>query len=327
MDHDALARELLRELRGARSQTAWSRRLGYRSNVAYPWESGRRYPTASETLRAIARSGRDLPAALTRFYGRPPPWLQTLDPTGPEAVCALLDDLRGGRTTTALAAAAGLNRNAVSRWLLGRTQPRLPDFLRVVDAASVRLPDFLAAFVDPLSLPTLAPVWARIEARREGAGRHPWTQAILRVLELEAYRALPAHQEGWIARRLGIPVEEEVRCVTFLRDTGQVEEEDGLLVGRALAVDTRRRPELGRQLKAHWTDVAGERIRAGSDGQFSYNVFTVSEADFERIRQLHLKYFHALRSLVAESTPGERVAVANVQLFLLDDRDVQDREV
>ena len=108
-------------LRGSRSQVAWSRRLGYASNVAYPWESGRRQPNASETLRAIARSGRNVAEGLTVFYGRPPPWLAHTDPTSPQAVTQLLEDLRGDRTTTALARAAGLNRNAVSRWLLGRT--------------------------------------------------------------------------------------------------------------------------------------------------------------------------------------------------------------
>ena len=87
---------------------------------------------------------------------------------------------------------------------------------------------------------------------------------------------------------------------------------------RRLAVDTRRLPEINQQLKAHWTTVAAERIRAGAPGQFSYNVFTVSREDFERIRQLHLEYFYAMRAIVGESAPDEVVAVANIQLFTLE---------
>jgi hypothetical protein len=41
----------------------------------------------------------------------------------------------------------------------------------------------------------------------------------------------------------------------------------------------------------------------------------VSKADFERIRELHLRYFNTLRGIISESTPNELVAVANVQLF------------
>ena len=35
--------------------------------------------------------------------------------------------------------------------------------------------------------------------------RHcPTEHAVMRVLELEDYRALPKHEDGWVARRLGI---------------------------------------------------------------------------------------------------------------------------
>jgi hypothetical protein len=57
VDFDRIARELMVALRGRRSQVAWSRRLGYRSNVAYAWESGRRSPTGAEMLRAAGRGG------------------------------------------------------------------------------------------------------------------------------------------------------------------------------------------------------------------------------------------------------------------------------
>ena len=51
----------------------------------------------------------------------------------------------------------------------------------------------------------------------------------------------------------------------------------------------------------------------------SYNLFTVSERDLGRLRELHLAYFRELRAIVAESEPAERVVVANVQLFGLDE--------
>src|SRR5690606_6604411 len=44
LDFRALSREWVRAMRGPRSQTALSRRLGYRTNVIYRWESGARSP-------------------------------------------------------------------------------------------------------------------------------------------------------------------------------------------------------------------------------------------------------------------------------------------
>lgn len=126
----------------------------------------------------------------------------------------------------------------MSRWLSGQTQPLLPDFLRFVDASSLRVSDLLAALVSPLNLPPLLPLWQRLEARLQGADRYPWTQAILRALELSEYQAMAAHEPGWLASRLGISEAEEVRCLLFLRDTEQVRWIGTHYQGRSLAVDT-----------------------------------------------------------------------------------------
>ncbi len=318
MDYEKVAREFLVALRAHRSQTQFSRWLGYRSNVVYTWEAGRRWPTGAETLRACSKARVDVVAALERFYGRRPAWLDEHEPWTQEGVACLLDDLRGSTSITELAKASELSRYSVSRWLAGQTQPRLPDFLRIIEAASQRLLDLLAALVDPAKVPSITGAWEALERRREGAGRMPWTQAVLCAMELATYRALPAHEPGWIADRLGLSAEEEARCLAFLRDTGQAVWTGTHFEPATVAVDTAARPELGLQLKAHWAQVAAERVAAGSPGQFSYNVFGIRRDDFERVRQMHLDYFRAMRALVAESEPPEVVAVVNVQLFSLE---------
>ncbi len=318
LDFDVVAAELLTALRGRRSQLAWSRRLGYHSNVAYAWESGRRSPTAAEALRAAARAGVDLRTRLGAFLGAPPPWFTELDPATPEAVARLLVTLRGSVSNAELARRAGLSRLSVQRWLAAQTEPRLGDFLRLVQAASLRAVDFVAALVDPAALPSIGPLWRQLDARRRSAFELPWTQAVLRALELRDYTALPEHQPGWIAARLGLSPAEEARCIEGLAASGQAAWTGTHYRPTVMTVDTRGGPELSRRIKSHWTEVAKERIDAACPGQFSYNVFVVSNADFERIRELQRSYFQALRSIVAESEPGERVAVVNVQLFALD---------
>ncbi len=315
-----LAREFLVALRGKRSQVAWSRRLGYKSNVAYTWEAGRRFPTIAETFRAVQRSGLDLRAHLEAFYGHETrQWLDDHpDLASIEATAAFMTDLKGRSSTTDLARRAGLSRYSVTRWLSGQTQPRLPDFFTLLDAASLRLVDFVTSFVPPEAVPSALPTFRRLEARRKGAGRYPWTQAILRALEVADYLALPEHEPGWIAERIGIPVEEEEACLSYLELTGQIERVRGRFRPATSAVDTRLQPSVGRQLKSHWARVGVERIDDGAPGQFSYNVFTCSAEDFERIRELHLGYYRALRQIVSESEPEEHVVVANIQLFKLD---------
>lgn len=319
MDLDLLSTELIRALRGRRSQTAFSRRLGYKSNVAYTWESGRRAPSACEALRAARRVGVDLEDAVRRFYRAEPAWLSRVDPGTPAGVTAWLVDLRGDTPITAIAEASGLSRFAVSRALRGQSEPSLADFLRLVEACSLRALDWVAALVDPCKLPSAAERWRRLEAQRRLAFEQPWTQAVQRALELEAYAALPRHVEGWIAARLGIAPEAEAASLEALREAGEIRW-DGrrFRLNEALAVDTRSSPETSRRLKRWWAGVGLDRLGEDPDGLWSYNVVAVSEADLRRIHELHLAYFRAVRAIVAESQPAERVAVLNVQLFALD---------
>jgi transcriptional regulator with XRE-family HTH domain len=320
VDYDALSGELIRALRGARSQAAFSRRLRYRSNVVRTWEAGRRWPTAARFLSACGRSGVDVRAALERFLGVPPAWLSTADVGDKATVALLLSELRGGSSVKDVAARAGRSRYAVARWLSASGEPRLPDFLRMIEATSLRLIDFLSCLVDPALLPSAARAHLELETARKVAVELPWSHAVLRALELEAYRGLPRHVPGFLAERVGISPEEEQRCLRLLARSKQIRKRAGRWEPyRVRAVDTRANPDAGRRLQTFWAQVGADRVPGNSKGLFSYNLFTVSSRDLERLRELHLAYFRQLRSIVAQSEPAERLVVANVQLFGLDD--------
>jgi DNA-binding phage protein len=316
MDYEQIAAELIRVLRGRRSQLAFSRRLGFRTNVVHTWEAKRRWPTASRTLAVMQRAGVDPKAALTRFYRTAPPWLSSCAPNTPEFVARFLEDLRGRATIADVAQRAGRSRFAVGRWLKGDAEPRLPDFLRLIEAMSLRLLDFVAALVDPAKLPSLAARWHKLEAGRRAAFELPWSHAVLRVMELDSYQKRP-HRPGFVAAELGISREEEQRCIEALVGSGQLEWDGSRYRVGAQLTDTRHYPEAGRMLKIWWTRQALERFERNSEGLLSYNLFAVSERDYERLRELHLAYFRELRGIVAASQPAERVVLAHLSLLPL----------
>lgn len=319
MDFELIARQFLRALRGKRSQVAFARRLGFRSNVAHSWETGRNYPTAAETLRVAQRLGVDVRGAFTTFYRNPPEWLGHGDAASPDSIVRLLADLRGRTPVVHLSLASGLSRFAIARTLSGAAQPRLPDFLRLVEACSLRTVDLIAAFVDPSHIPALAEPWRKLEAARSAAYDQPWTLAVIRALELEPYRKLKRHRPGWIAARLGIGRDVEATCLTLLERSGQIRfDETHFRIIAGAALDTRRDPERARSLRKWWAERALERFGEGEERIFSYNVFGVSRRDYQRLRELHRAYFQELRAIVAASQPVERVAIANFQLIGLD---------
>jgi len=320
VNYELAASELLRALRGSRSQEAFARRLGCRSHAIYTWESGRNFPTAARTFLAAARAGVDVNAALQRFYRRPPPWLGTADFSSPGSVAQLLDDLRGKTPVTAIARATGRTRFAVARWLKGEAQPRLPDFLRLIEAASLRVLDFVACLVDPEQMPSIAPAYRDLEATRRAAYEVPWSHAFLRALELQAYKALPAHEPGWLANTLALDRAEEDRSLALLEQSGQIALHDGRYVpARVTTVDTRRDAQAARRLHQFFSLAAAQRLQQAPEGTTAsaYNLFGVSRVDLERLRELQRAYFHEMRAIIADSEPVEAVVLANMQLVEL----------
>ncbi len=315
MDWQLVAGDLVRALRGRRSQRQLSRRLGFSSNVAYRWESGRAAPAAHEFFRLAALGARAPYRRLNDAgfrYGAE----GAVDLTEAKDVAEWLDAMRGELPITSLAVRTGESRFVISRWLSGRTLVRLSDLLRLVQAITRRGLDFVAVFVDPAKLPSAKDEWAALSASREAALRHPWSQAVLRVLELEQYAELPRHERGFIAGMLGIPLREEEACLDVLRRSGQIRLEDKRwVVAVERTVDTRAGQLQGHDPRGFWLEVAHENWRRKTPGIYSYNVCSLSEADFQRLQQLHRRFFAEMREIVAQSSPNQRVALVTTQLI------------
>lgn len=320
---DALARELIRAWRGRRSQRDASHRLGYRTNVVNGWESGRRSPTAAVALGMARRSGVDLDAALARFYRVAPAWAVGVDLASADGVARLLRDLRGEIPIGALAERAGCSRFSASRWLSGRAEPSLQALLALVHAATGRAAEYAASLADPRRLPSVRALQDTVAARMALARREPWAQAVLSAVCLHSYGATAAHDDGWLAARLGVDASTVGRVLATLADAGQIQW-DGAHWEAApvFSQDTAGDPDAVRRFKDHWAAEGVRRLPTASGGDlFSTNVLTASAADLEALRALHVAYFRAVHDVVSRSEgPLDRVLVVNTQLFDLATR-------
>lgn len=308
MDFGVVASEFLRALRGSRSQVAFSRRLGFASNVAAEWESGRRIPRVSTAVGAAARVGVDVPAALARFW---PPLADILTGSG---LAPWLDALRGEETVVTLAKRAGLSRQQCARMLSGRTEPRLHQFFALVHASTGRLSDLVAACVAIDQVNSLRHYHARVESSRHLAFDEPWSSPLLSALEcLPSLERAEAEQS--LARMFGLPRARVRRCLSHMVKAGLVARRaGGYVLSEPMLVDTGMATLAARRLAAHWARVATGRAESPAPSDlFSFNVFSVSHADLERIRQLQREHFQRVRAIIATSKP-EAVAVINLQL-------------
>lgn len=310
---ETAASQFLRALRGSRSQVQLARRLGYRGNPVTDWERGERFPTAEEALRIASLVRVDIVAACTRFSPSVP-----LERSGAELqLASWLDRLRGSRAVTALAARCGRSRFAISHWLKGTAKPRVPDFFRLLDAITGRLPEWVAEIVPIDEVPALAGRYHAAAAAKRLAFEKPWTEAIVRLLETTAYRRLERHQPGFIGEQLGIDLEEEAECLRRLLAARIVQKtKRKYTVSGQLTVDTQGGRQALHDLKRHWTHVAADRLRSPrSSDLFAYNVMSLSAADLVRVQERLREAFREVRAIVAVSEPAECTALLNLQVI------------
>lgn len=314
---ERVAREVLRALRGPRSQVQLARRLGYSSNPVAEWEGGRRWPTAAEVLRICRLTGVDVEGSVARFH---PQAAAAFGPAEAPQVGAWLAALHGDRSIADLARQVGQSRSTVSRWLAGHTAVRWPDFLEVVDAITGRLPDLVAEWVPIAAVPSLQARFEQGQHARRLLFDHPWATAILACLQTTRFAGAPTPSAAAVAEALGLDEAVVQRCLEALEVAGVWVHEGGRyreLPGR-LIVDTLAIPGGPDRLRRHWAAVAMERLATrGPDDQYGYAVFSVSREDLERLRELHRAYYRQVRAIVAASAPTDVVAVLNLQLIEL----------
>jgi transcriptional regulator with XRE-family HTH domain len=323
MDLNRLSSELVRELRGPLSQAELSEKLGYTTNVLYTWEAGRRAPTASDFFRLVEAAGQDVPSALVRFFVAPPPWLRECRMTGPEDVMQLLAELTSGFSVSGLAETIDASRTTVSRWNQGQSEPRLPDLLRVVEATTGRLLDFVGVFVDPERLDTAREPHRLATERRRLLAEHPLAAALLSALDLDAYKRLRTHRAGVLARRLGIPSDEETTLLAALEKARLVRTSRGRIRrAEADAQDDKapRRPPPSEAFAA-LAGLAADRLARSErpeDGFGTSDVVTVSKKNHARLVELERAHDRAVRRILAEEQPAQCVAILTRAVVRLD---------
>ncbi len=314
-DHhwELASREFVRAVRGKRSQRALCLRLGYKGKPVADWERGRRFPSAATLLQACAKIGIDIPRAMHRFHAEAAPLAQELDSA---ALARWLNRMRANIPIVALSERSGYSRFSVSRWLSGQSQPRFPQFFALLDAITVRASDFIAELVDIDLVPTLRGDYKRLQAHRQAAYEEPWTAAVQRALETEAYLELPVHIKGWIASYLGVTIDTEERCLSRLQDAGIIIFDSGKFRCDPSTVDTRRTAKENLSIKAHWCAVAAQRLPKSRDGDlFAYNVVSASREDCDKIEAILRSAYREISSLVTVSEPQQEVALIQVQMM------------
>lgn len=204
-DFETISMEAIRVLRGTQSQQTLSRRLGYKSNVIYSWESGKRMPTLDAVMKiALMNSLSERGERLARKL------------THEEGISAFLTEIAQGFSLTMLATQMNVSRSSLSRWRSGDIIPSFPLFLYFFELVTGRVLDFLNFILDVNDIESVQEQWQYMSRMRATINMMPACVPILCALDLGEYRQLATHDDKFIAKTLGLTTAEVRLCLEQL---------------------------------------------------------------------------------------------------------------
>jgi len=309
-----LSRELLVGIRGKLSQEQLNRKLKFRSNQLYRWESGHTAISWKEFVRLCEAQKIPLREACASTLG----FKASLEPSS-----LFCKHLTGEESQDLVARRLGVSRSMVSRWRSGKAEPSLVQVLQMVHSNIYSFTEFLAQILAPEKLPSIQERLRKEREERELHYEKPWISALLLWLRTKEYNSFPEHKVGFLAKKLGISVEEEKSVMKKLLELGVVEPEGKIYAPRLRSIDTSGSVEGYRRVRSYWTERCLKYIETlpAKDPQNSwgYMVLNTSPKTMERIRQKYMAFFQDINSIVQESSePSEGAYLLNVQFLNLE---------
>ena len=310
-----LEQELIRLLRGKRSQGAVNKRLGYKFNQYYRWESGKKRVLWSEFIGILDIADRS--NVFRNWLSRILSYNCSLDK--PEE---LLLRLKGNESTKEFAERLETSRYKLYRWLNGEQEPPIWLILSAINKVKV---GFLAGILEDLvGLESVTQFPLREKSRyqlSEIFANEPILPAVIRCLELEAYTSLPNHESGHIAKKLNISLNDENRYLELLLNAGNILRENGKYSVVDTTIHFNGSFNQRQDMKRYWLSKADEAIASMKHGDesgfFGVNILTANSDVKDAISKRIYDCFYDVSQILKEkdNSNPEHILVVGMQVM------------
>jgi len=219
LDFTTLTREIVKGLRGDRTQREINDKLGVTFNQMAKWESGEKRLLWKEFLQLCHILGIDMrPVFIApfRYFGDVE--------EGGEVILYL----SGHKKVADIAREMNISRDKVSRWLNRKQDPEFEDMLCAIRTfIPGLLINFIEFFISLKQVPTLVQEYKGELDFKEYLMKNPVAMVVARYLQMEDYNSQGGHKDGSIAKNIGITIEKEREILTRLLDYKIITFEDG----------------------------------------------------------------------------------------------------
>lgn len=313
MDTKKVQAELIKAIRGQRTQGQVSQRLGSKFNIVYKWESGRTKISWPDFVRLCKVCKVDLKSALSKSVRFHHP-LDRAD--------LLVKALGSPTDISESARVLKVSRFTYSDWLSGKRVPTLEQILKML--TSIRgLVGFLEHLVPIEQIPSLS-VESKFQKRSlQALEEEPFIFVAQLAMELDAYQKMKTHQEGYLAKKLGISLARERELIEKLLQLNRIawrnHKYEVLDSGSVSTISQWDRHKKGVHYWARFGLDVLAQMDAPIEGQkFNFLLFSVSSSTREKMQEAYRDFYFRLRALyAAEKGSKEEIMLLNTQFLSL----------
>lgn len=318
LDYDLLAQQLIRSIRSDKSQEWVNQRLGSSSNIVHRWEKGHSKASWEDFLKFCEVFRIDMKfifLSYLRFQG------------GPDEVGELLNFLFSNKSLTDVSKSSGFAASKLRRLKNEETNLTLNDFLQIIfgfdDMESM-------ALVYDLAANNSIPLLDESNKKRIEITKHyfsnPNIGLVLICLDLNAYKKLSFHQDGFIARASGLTLKEVNEILSLCEENELIEMKDGLYQSGPIRVSDRGTREQMLSIRKFWLEKSIAKMGSKTDlDAYGSMVFTTSQKARKDIIGLYLRFFEDFKKIVMEDEDEDLVPlILNFNLINPGDDDIND---
>lgn len=309
VDFSLVSRQIIKTIRGAKSQAWVNQRLGAGSNLVHRWENDHAKTSWDDFLKFCSVFKIDVAQSLLSYFRYDG---DTSD------MPSFFSHLFSTKKLKDIEASTGISATKLRRLKAGKTITNLSDFLEIIFGLDKQ--DSLAFMYDLTknkSIPALDEINKQRERVANAYLKNPHFGLILVCLTMPSYKSLSFHQDSFLSKISGVPIKEVNDILKFSLENGLVEKNGKLFKIGDFRISDRGNPKDMIATRKFWIKRAIDKIDTRSKHDaFGSIVFSTSQKARKDIIALYLRFFEDLKKIVDTDKAKDRLPIVlNFQMF------------
>ncbi|MGI4992867.1 hypothetical protein ACRXCV_09570 [Halobacteriovorax sp. GFR7] len=320
INYDELSQQLIRSIRGEKSQDWVNQKLDASSNIVHRWEKGHSKVSWADFLKLCKIFKIDIDFIFLSY-------LRFQD--GAQNPDKLLDFLFSNKSLSDISNSCGISTSKLRRLKNGETGFCLNDFLQIIFGLDEMES---MALVFELTSNRSIEILDQYNQMRLAITKHyfenPNIGHVLVCLDLPGYKKLSFHQDSFIAKASGLSIKEVNEIIDICEKNNLIEKVNGIYQAGTIKLSDRGSAKQMTDVRRFWLNKAISNLenKSGLDAYGSM-VFNTSQSARQEIIALYLRFFEDFKKIVSEDEDKEEDAVTlvlNFNLFNPGDDDINE---